>query len=146
MLLQALLLLPLAGLALRLFGFRRSYVALGRLAPSPDRRPGEGAAVLCQAQATAHLVQRAAPHRPLRSTCLTRSLTLWWLLRRQGIASDLRLGVSRAGDQLRAHAWVEYRGSVLNDAEDVRKRFAAFDGAPLPAEVWRHPNVWTGRS
>jgi hypothetical protein len=29
--------------------------------------------------------------------------------------------------QLQAHAWVEYRGAVLNDRADVSQRFASFD-------------------
>ncbi len=75
-------------------------------------------------------VAAAAHHAPYAATCLQRSLTLWWLLRRRRIAADLRIGVAQADGELRAHAWVEHAGIVLNDDADVGSRFAAFDTLP----------------
>ena len=69
----------------------------------------------------------SAPHR--------QSLALWWLLRRQGIASDLRLGMRKDASRFEAHAWVEYLGRVLNDRNDVHRRFAPFDRAIVPVQV-----------
>ena len=44
---------------------------------------------------------------PWRSTCLKRSAVLYHLLRRAGVAVELRIGVRRPGpDQLAAHAWL----------------------------------------
>jgi hypothetical protein len=54
------------------------------------------------------------------ATCLPRSLTLWWLLRRRGIESELRLGVRKDGDSIVAHAWVECEGEVVGDKEHAR--------------------------
>ncbi len=48
-----------------------------------------------------------------------------------GIDGDLRIGVARDGDAIDGHAWVEYRGQVLNDAPDVATRFAVFDDDPV---------------
>jgi len=146
LLVQAFVLLPLLGLALGLFGFRRLYGALARLAPVPHPAPADGAAALSQARAAARVVQSAAWHIPLGSTCLTRSLALWWLLRRQGIQSDVRIGVAKEAGRFQAHAWVEQGSSVLNDADNVRQRFAAFDHDPIPAEAWRHSGAWTAGS
>ena len=47
--------------------------------------------------------------------CLRRSLVLQWLLARRGIAADLRIGVQREGDGLRAHAWLERAGQLVGD-------------------------------
>jgi hypothetical protein len=54
------------------------------------------------------------------------------LLRRRGIAGDLRIGVRKEAGRFEAHAWVELGGRVLNDNEDVGERFAAFGRAILP--------------
>jgi hypothetical protein len=60
-------------------------------------------------------------------TCLEISLALWWLLARQGIASDLRVGIRKYGEKFEAHAWVECGGATLNDPEMQHHHYAAFD-------------------
>jgi len=69
-------------------------------------------------------------------TCLEESLALWWLLRRQGIGSDLRVGVRKDGEKFEAHAWVERDGIALNEPEARHQHYAAFDAAlaSLPPE------------
>jgi hypothetical protein len=47
-------------------------------------------------------------------------------LRREGIETVLRVGVNRESGTLHAHAWVEYLGRPLNDADDVALRFPPF--------------------
>jgi hypothetical protein len=81
---------------------------------------------------------------PWRANCLDRSVTLWWLLLRCGIASELRIGVRRrpgtpvGSRTLDFHAWIERDGDVLNDLPDVRQRFATFDRPVAPPSVgWR---------
>jgi hypothetical protein len=125
----AFLALPLVVLGLRCFGLRRVQArlqqGLSRPLRSDDQRTG-----LDQARATAHLVQVAARHGFFRPTCLAQSLVLWWLLRRQELAGELRIGVKPEPDRLEAHAWVEFQGLALNDNEDVSQRFA-----PFPREI-----------
>jgi hypothetical protein len=72
----------------------------------------------------------------LQPNCLPRSLTKWWLLRRQGIPCDLRIGVrSGAGedprDRMQAHAWVEIPDVAASDAQD----YTAFDRPIMPDEA-----------
>ena len=62
-------------------------------------------------------------------------MLLWWLLRRRGMESELRIGVRKKAEVLEAHAWVEYQGCVLNDRSDVDQHFSPFAGAILPVEV-----------
>jgi hypothetical protein len=130
---QALALLPLTALALWVVGLRRWQATVARLAPVGPVPRGDEAALLREGRATARLVEAAARHGPCRATCLPRSLTLWWLLRRRGIDGDLRIGVRKGAGRLEAHAWVELGGLVLNDGGDVRERYAPFDRAILPA-------------
>ena len=132
------LLLPVAG-GLRLLGFRRMQRLLARGMPREVASDRWGAdrtnAVLAECRNNAALVNIAATHGLYRATCLPRSLTLWWLLGSQGIATDLCLGVRRETGLFEAHAWVEYQGSVLNDTEDVTQRFATLD-VPATGASW----------
>jgi len=59
------------------------------------------------------LVDVASRAVPFRATCLTRALVLGWLLARQGVPVRLRFGVTRAGGELRAHAWLESSGRAI---------------------------------
>lgn len=117
--LAALVMLPLAGLGLRVVGFRRvqSLLAtpLGKL--RGDVRNIES------------LVAAAARHGAYKANCLPTSLTLQWLLRRHGVECDLRLGVRRADGQIEAHAWLERDGAPLAGAARDAVEFAAFDRA-----------------
>ena len=118
---------PLVAAGLEILGFRRLHAAMARWPqPRSARFPTEEAAT-ARARSAAKVVAIAAGSGPVRATCLRRSLLLWWLLRRDGIETVLRVGVSRDGGALHAHAWVEYLGRPLNDADDVALRFPAFD-------------------
>lgn len=78
---------------------------------------------VARAREYARWIQAAARyHRAIRARCLHRSLTLHGWLRREGLPSELRIGVRKDGNALRAHAWVELRGEVVND------QFAAVSG------------------
>lgn len=116
---QSLVLLPLVGASLRVLGFGRTRALLTRLAPPPR----EGAAGEGRARATARLVEAAAREGPYRANCLRRSLVLWWLLRRQRVPAELRLGVRKRDGSFEAHAWVELDGRALNDAPDVMRHY-----------------------
>jgi hypothetical protein len=133
-LLEAYALLPASSLALWVLGYRRWHALLARLAPRPPQ-PAAPELQVASAVRTARLV-RAANRRSVRpAACLSRSLTLWWLLRRRGIESQLRLGVRKGGEGLEAHAWVELAGRVVNDAADVARQYAPFAEAILPKET-----------
>lgn len=59
---------------------------------------------------------------PGRAKCLEQSLTLYCLLRRQGVAARYCQGVQPYPFQ--AHAWIEYRGEVINDVPEHVRQFA----------------------
>lgn len=127
------LLLPLTGAALRLFGYQGTRDRLARLSrPSGSAIPTEPCAAPGEtAGRIARLVGIAANHGPYRATCLRQSLALWWLLRRRGVAAELRIGVRKEEGELLAHAWVECGGQALNDGQGVSKSYAAFDRADM---------------
>lgn len=128
-LLQAWLLLPIFWLGLRAMGLARLQARLAGKA-GVEQFPLS----LPEAKAIGEAVNIAARHTPFRVTCLSRSLVLDWLLRRRGVASDLRIGVRLVGGALDAHAWVEFEGMPVNDRTDIAQTFATFgDIVPLSA-------------
>jgi Transglutaminase-like superfamily len=124
--LRAAILLPLLSLSLRVRGFGGTQASLQRFLPAANKEPcttrETGAAL------SARMV-RAAVHHGLGSpNCLEESLALWWLLGRQGIASQLRIGIRKESTKLEAHAWVEFEGVALNEPEARHHHYAAFEG------------------
>lgn len=134
---QAVVMLPMTALALRVLGFRRVRSALHRFAPAPlPWASPTGTSI--SARQIAHLVGVAAQYVPAWVTCLPRALTLEWLLRRQGIEPDLRLGVRKVAGGCEAHAWVEHQGLALLERRDVAARFVPIGfGESLPGREVR---------
>lgn len=96
----------------------------------------DSAAVTEDAALTAHMVNLADRHGLFHPSCLAKSLTLWWLLGRAGIRSDLRIGIRKESEEFAAHAWVERDGAALNEPEEHHRHYAAFDAAfsSLPSD------------
>jgi hypothetical protein len=131
-LIQALVLLPLIALALRLTGLRRSQQVLLRFVSRRFAlKTRQTETKLAEARRISRLVGVATRHGVYPATCLPRSLVLWFLLRREGIEGALCLGTRKEAGRFEAHAWIELAGVVLNDSEDVRLRYAAFDHAVI---------------
>ena len=96
----------------RVLGFGRTFAAVRRRRPVGAPLPrAEG---LRRARATFQAVQNATMlYFRRRQDCLPKALGTWHLLRRQGIAADLCVGVAKF--PFRAHSWVEFQGEVLDD-------------------------------
>ena len=132
-LLFSLLLLPLIALSLRLKGFKWTRGFLQKQIPESKnallgtKTSGvEYRSTLQTAQSLARMVSVAANYGPYRANCLKRSLTTWWILQRKGIAAELNIGVNKDAPGFNAHAWVEYMGNTLSDADDISKRYSIF--------------------
>ncbi len=126
-LIQAWLLLHGVALALRWAEFQRVCGWLERWPAGAGRALDNEERILAEARTMARLIRGAAAWSVHHSTCLHRALTLWWLLRQQGIASELRIGVRIEQGRFEAHAWVERQGAALNDRADIGQDFAPFD-------------------
>lgn len=61
------------------------------------------------------LVRLAARYPVPWARCLQQSLALQKWLAQDGVETRLCLGVRKEGRSLKAHAWLEYQGRVLND-------------------------------
>jgi Transglutaminase-like superfamily len=132
---RAVFILPIIAIAIRLLGLNRWQTALATLS-SFDRTPVKSETIdtLGQANITARMIRTASWHGFYRANCLQESLALWWLLRRQGIESNLRFGARKAAGRIEAHAWVEFTGLPLNESLDVDRRFNPFERAVMRAE------------
>ena len=133
--LRALAMMPLVGLSLKLRGFEATRSTLGKTLSNATTQTDSNS-LDKQIALTAHMVNAADRHGLVHPSCLVKSLTLWWLLGRQGIPSELRVGVRKEAGNLEAHAWVEREGMALNEPEERHHHYAAFDSAltSLPEE------------
>jgi hypothetical protein len=118
--LQAWLLLPLVTFGLRVFSLRRMQMLLSRLVVATPSQVD-----LPAAEALARIFYSAVRKSFLPYSCLGQSLVFQWLLRRQGLAADLRIGVAKTNGLFTAHAWVEHRGVALEENE-MNRQFTAF--------------------
>jgi transglutaminase superfamily protein len=133
LILRAALILPLTEIGLRLFGFRRWKEWIEKFSLPADFPQSLPADVQREAALRAvRAVRSVELHGPANPNCLERSLTLWWLLRRNGVDGELHIGARKQGTRFEAHAWVELGGQVLNDGAEVHQHYARFD-APIAA-------------
>jgi hypothetical protein len=128
--LRGVVLLPLIAVSVRVRGFSETQAMLERFlrAPNCGSRPAENATA-ADVLRTASMVRAAARYGLARFTCLEKSLALWWLLGRQGIASSVRIGARKSVSGLEAHAWVEFEGRALNESAELREHYTVFDAA-----------------
>jgi hypothetical protein len=89
-----------------------------------------------QAAITARLVHAAARTWPLHANCLRRAIVLRWLLARQGIPSEIRIGVRKEEAALAAHAWVECSGAPVGDRPTVTETYGVFPGDVATLVRW----------
>jgi len=126
--LRAMVTLPVVALSLRWRGFRATQATLQKSISSgiPELDPELATKHLTL---TAHMVNAADRHGLVHPSCLAKSMALWWLLGRQGISSELRVGIQKENEKFQAHAWVERDGTALNEPEEHHHHYAAFDAA-----------------
>jgi len=110
--------LTLSATSLRLWGLKRTLDTVYRRTPGVNGQP-DGSEKEIAARLSA-----AASWTPLRTECLEQSLALLWILRRQGVAAHLRIGVQPF--PFFAHAWVEHRGTPINDTVEKLKLYRPF--------------------
>jgi len=123
--------LPATALALRTVGVKRWQGVLARIPTQKleldHRNINRDEPLKLVPRTVARLVRAAANHGIYQANCLEQSLVLWCLLKRAGVASEIRYGARKEQEQLHAHAWVECLGLTLNEDRGVEQRFAPFN-------------------
>jgi hypothetical protein len=124
---RAAILLRLVRWSLRLRGYGKTFTWIQKRlrpeTPAAVTRPE----VREEVQATCRMVRAAVRYSLAQFTCLEESLTLWYLLRKQGIPACLRIGVRNENKKFEAHAWVEHGNEALNQPEELHRHYAAFE-------------------
>lgn len=124
---RAAILLRLVRLSLRLRGYGKTFTSLQRRVEFHARETGTGLRSHEEVRALCRMVRAALRYSFAQFSCLEESLTLWYLLRKQGIPACLRIGVRKENERFEAHAWVELRGEALNEPEELHRHYAAFE-------------------
>jgi hypothetical protein len=106
------LLLVATDVALRTLGYARTLRLARRLSPRVTVEPS--AQLIDQ---TLHQILKATAFYPGRSLCLEQSIVGYVLLRRAGLAVELRLGVQPY--PFSAHAWVELNGVPITESPEA---------------------------
>jgi hypothetical protein len=133
---RAAILLPLVRWSLRLRGYGKTFTSLQERVRFEANKTESELALREEVQSTCRMVRAALRYSLSQYTCLEESLTLWYLLRKEGIPACLRIGVRKEGEKFEAHAWVEHDGEALNQDEAMHQHYAAFEQDLLepPAE------------
>lgn len=124
---RAAILLPMVRWSLRLRGYGKTFDSLQKRAQFPAKVTEISLESRQEVQSTCRMVRAALRYSLAQYTCLEESLTLWYLLRRQGTSACLRIGVRKENEKFEAHAWVEYGGEALNQDEALHRHYAAFE-------------------
>lgn len=106
-------------LSLEVRGYKRTIEWIRRRVESVPQRGDVEPTVV---KAAEWWVAMAAAFYPGRAQCLERSLVLYYILRRQGVPVRYCHGVQPW--PLISHAWVEYRGEVVNDVPERVNEFS----------------------
>jgi hypothetical protein len=131
----------LISVSLKVRGFRATQETLLRfLSPAQQVSRGDSIRRLSddeRTRLTVRMVNAAVRHVWRSSTCLEKSLALWRLLERGGIASELRIGARKIDGKFEAHAWVERQGIAVDEPDDLHRHYAPFDGtlSTIPLET-----------
>lgn len=124
-------------IGIRLFGFNGWLTRISRGLSSSNMHGSE----LLESETIhqiANIIDKACRYSSIRSTCLTRSITLWWILRQESIPVELRIGVRNRDEIFEAHAWVELYNQVINDESRVKNEYTLFEGSFLPTNAEIH--------
>ena len=100
-------------------GFPALYNLVRKCSPSSEVPAADTCESVCR-----HVSQVCSWY-PRRTLCLQRSAVLTCLLRRHGVPAELVIGASPM--PFKAHAWVEVRGSVVNDKVSVQTKYVVLE-------------------
>ena len=96
-----------------IFGVPRIQGALRRWSSNAQPAPANPQGIIHDARRAQRIVRMLTG---LGGNCLIRSLTLWTILLRRGLATDLRVGFRKRDNRIEGHAWLEYEGTPINEA------------------------------
>jgi hypothetical protein len=136
LLMEALLLPGLIWLGFRTVGVPRTQALLRSWvlgAGAQKLPPGEAWLNIRSARRAQGIVKRRAG---IGGHCLVRSLTLWAMLHRRGVPTDLRVGFRKRDGKFEGHAWLEYGDSPINETPAEARSYTPYEQA-VTFDLWR---------
>jgi hypothetical protein len=130
---EALLLPGFIWLSFRCIGVPRTQSLLRRWAGAGEVSPLAASAIIRRASRAQGIVKR---NTGIGGNCLVRSLTLWTMLLRRGVPTDLRVGFRRRDREIQGHAWLEYAHAPINEALSEALSYVPYD-KPISFDLWR---------
>ncbi|NNE66495.1 MAG: lasso peptide biosynthesis B2 protein [Pyrinomonadaceae bacterium] len=113
-------LIPGMELSIRSFGLRRTHRILERMGSRALRMEQEPEVVINRHK---NLLDLFVKNFPFGGRCLAQSLSLWYLLKRLRVETDLKFGTKRDDGEIRAHAWLEYQGTPIDSQTEIYTSF-----------------------
>lgn len=108
-------------LAFRFFGFERSRAWVMKKSAGSPLRPTDRRMDELVTRTYRAVVAATAFYYRQRRDCLPRALAIYHFLRAKGAPVELRIGVKKF--PVSAHAWVEYRGQVVDISPNIARRY-----------------------
>lgn len=109
------LLVPPVELSIKTIKFKRTYRVLNFFISKNQKIVENETRLVRRYSNYLYLYQKQFP---FLGKCLARSLTLWFLLKRAGIETELIFGMRKEDQKLLAHSWLKYKGeSIINESE-----------------------------
>lgn len=125
--------LPLIHLTIQMMGLSRTQTILAFFQKDlPVKPPADLKLRLARARS---IIRYTRMHGPYKGNCLSRSVLMQVLLQKQGISSQMIIGVRFDDQEFKAHAWLERDGKPLNERKDVRQRFSVMENHRLSKET-----------
>ncbi len=84
---------------------------------------------------TRRIVVLASRYHIINANCLPKSLALKWLLDRENIGSELKMGLSLEKPDFKGHAWLMRGNLVLNDNTNVAEQY------PIEQKIDQRPLI-----
>lgn len=130
-------LLPVAILAgIRLGGVARTQKWLRSWSAAPNVLTpvaGDTRRIISEALRAQRVVRRWSG---VGGSCLVRSFTLWALLRKRGLETQIRIGMRKRKNATEGHAWVEYEGKPINETGAEVATYSVYHES-IAFDAWR---------
>jgi hypothetical protein len=117
------LIVPLVELGIKTIKFKRTLAILKLFINRNPHSPENELKLVGRYTNYLHLYHRKFP---FLGKCLARSLTLWFLLKREGIETELKFGMKKENEKLLAHSWLEYDGKPLITKSEINEGYISF--------------------
>lgn len=115
-------------LLLQIIGLNRSLSILRHFLKNPKiiyEIPSEDK-LLAFSEYTNRLFNAFRGRKFVYCNCLSSSILLWFILKRQGLDTHLLIGAKKNNGKLVAHAWIEIGQYPLNAGKEVRQGYSTF--------------------